>query len=393
MTCAIYCRLSREDEEKRQWESESIQNQRAILEEYARERGWQVYGLYCDEDYSGADAARPDFCRLLHDAEKGRFQIVLCKTQSRFTRDMELVERYIHGKFPLWGIRFVAVADHADTEEKGNKKARQINGLINQWYLEDLSENIRMVLDFKRQQGQYIAGRALYGYRKDPENKNRLLVDEPAAAVVRQIFRWYLTGVGPGQITQRLNDRGTASPACYKNPETEGGLWNKTAVSRILRNEMYAGVMVQGRRKKVSYKSAYCVDVPAERWFRVPGTHPPIIPPEQFGQVQELLRPRVRSDRRGRMGVLSGLVVCDRCGKNMVRTTNGQGREYLRCGGSISGSCTRHGVRVDRLCGLVGEKLGIGGELNRELAVMTVEKIVVGEVEQGAQTVEIWWKF
>lgn len=93
------------------------------------------------------------------------------------------------------------------------------------------------------------------------------------------------------------------------------------------------------------------------------------------------------------MGVLSGLVVCDRCGKNMVRTTNGQGREYLRCGGSISGSCTRHGVRVDRLCGLVGEKLGIGGELNRELAVMTVEKIVVGEVEQGAQTVEIWWKF
>jgi hypothetical protein len=222
-------------------------------------------------------------------------------------------------------------------------------------------------------------------------HRRRRLIHQQA--VVRQIFRWYLTGVGPGQIAQRLNERGTASPACYKNPETEGGLWNKTAVSRILRNEMYAGVMVQGRRKKVSYKSAYCVDVPAERWFRVPGTHPPIIPPEQFGQVQELLRPRVRSDRRGRMGVLSGLVVCDRCGKNMVRTTNGQGREYLRCGGSISGSCTRHGVRVDRLCGLVGEKLGIGGELNRELAVMTVEKIVVGEVEQGAQTVEIWWKF
>lgn len=393
MTCAIYCRLSREDEEKRQWESESIQNQRAMLEEYARERGWQVYDVYCDEDYSGADAGRPDFCRLLRDGERRRFQIVLCKTQSRFTRDMELVERYIHGKFPLWGIRFVAVADHADTEEKGNKKARQINGLINQWYLEDLSENIRMVLDFKRQQGQYIAGRALYGYRKDPENKNRLLVDEPAAAVVRQIFRWCREGKGPGQIAQKLNQAGTASPACYKEPEKTESLWNKTTVSRILRNEMYAGVMVQGRRKKVSYKSHCCVDVPAEQWFRVEGTHQGIIEPEQFRQVQQLLRPGGRADRSGRMGVLSGLAVCGGCGRKMVRTSNGQGRAYLRCGGSVNGSCTRHTIRVDRLCGLICEKLGISGELTRELAVMTVEKIAVEEAEEGEQRVEIWWKF
>ena len=114
------------------------------------ERGWDIYHIYCDEDYSGADSLRPDFNKMIVAAKEKKFQIILCKSQSRFTRDMELVEKYIHGLFPIWGIRFIAVADNADTEIKGNKKARQINGLINEWYLEDLSENIRMVFDMKR---------------------------------------------------------------------------------------------------------------------------------------------------------------------------------------------------------------------------------------------------
>lgn len=127
---ALYCRLSREDAEKN-GESESIQNQKALLCDYAKERGWDIWEIYCDEDYSGADSTRPAFNRLLAEAREGHFDIVLVKTQSRFTRDMELVEKYIHGLFPLWGIRFVAVVDNADTNVRGNKKARQINGLIN----------------------------------------------------------------------------------------------------------------------------------------------------------------------------------------------------------------------------------------------------------------------
>ncbi len=129
MTCAIYCRLSREDAEKIR-ESESIQNQKAMLADYAASQGWEVGAVYCDEDYSGADRDRPGWNAMLAAAERREFQIVLCKTQSRFTRDMELVEKYLHGLFPLWGIRFVAVVDHVDTDLKGNKKARQINGLI-----------------------------------------------------------------------------------------------------------------------------------------------------------------------------------------------------------------------------------------------------------------------
>ena len=143
--CAIYTRLSKEDEDKQQPESESIQNQKSLLISYAVERGWDIYHIYCDEDYSGADSLRPDFNKMIEAAKEKKFQIILCKSQSRFTRDMELVEKYIHGLFPIWGIRFIAVADNADTEIKGNKKARQINGLINEWYLEDMSQNVSLI--------------------------------------------------------------------------------------------------------------------------------------------------------------------------------------------------------------------------------------------------------
>ena len=160
--------------------------------------GWDIYAIYCDEDFSGIDSDRPDFNRMIQAAKQKKFQIILCKTQSRFTRDMELVEKYIHGLFPIWGIRFIAVADNADTEVKGNKKARQINGLVNEWYLEDLSENVRMVFDLKRREGKYIGGFPIYGYRKDPVDKNHIIPDPEAAEVVRQIFQ--LSQIGRAHV-------------------------------------------------------------------------------------------------------------------------------------------------------------------------------------------------
>ena len=293
--CAIYCRLSKEDAVKPAPESESILNQKRLLREYALAQAWTVVGLYCDEDYSGADAERPDFCRMLRDAEHGRFDILLCKTQSRFTRDLELAERYLHGLFPLWGVRFVAVADNVDTALRGNKKARQINALINEWYLEDLSENIRLVLESKRRQGQYIGSIPLYGYKKDPYDRHRLIVDEPAAAVVRRIYAGYLSGLGTQRITQLLNEAGIPNPSVYKNRTTAGsGLWSKGTVSRILRNEMYAGTLIQGRRKKLSYKSKRSVKVPPEEWVRIEGAHAPIISPADYMRAQTLLAARRR---------------------------------------------------------------------------------------------------
>ena len=189
---AIYCRLSKEDEEKSFDESESIRNQRELLLRWAAEHGYRIWRVYSDEDYSGADRTRPGFNAMLSDAQQGCFEVILAKTQSRFTRDMELVEKYLHGLFPEWGVRFIAVLDHVDTQDPAGKKARQINGLINEWYLEDLSGNVRAVLDHKRRSGCYIASFALYGYQKDPQDHNRLVIDPEAAAVVRRIFALYL---------------------------------------------------------------------------------------------------------------------------------------------------------------------------------------------------------
>ena len=371
--CAIYVRLSKEDGDRHGRESESIQNQKDLLIRYAADRGWEVVGIYCDEDYSGADRQRPDFNRMLQAAQDGEFQILLCKSQSRFTRDMELVEKYLHGLFPLWGVRFLAVADNADTQVKGNKKARQINGLVNEWYLEDLSENVRMVLDGKRRQGKYIGGAPLYGYRKDPADKNRLLVDGEAAGVVRDIFRWSLAGAGKQEIARRLNAQGVPGPARYKRERgwgpagpaaRPGGERSKTAVWRILRNEMYTGVMVQGRRRKVSYKSKAVVDVPQGQWFRVEGTHQAIVSWEVFQAVQQGLTLRSRSSGRGKAHRLSGLVKCLDCGSTMGRTEkrrrDGPGLPYLRCQGYAaegSGRCTRHSIRLDRLLELVSQRV------------------------------------
>jgi len=340
-----------------------------LLTRYAIDHGWDIYSIFCDEDFSGVDSDRPDFNRMIEAAKAKKFQIILCKSQSRFTRDMELVEKYIHGLFPIWGIRFIAVADNADTEVKGNKKARQINGLVNEWYLEDLSENVRMVFDLKRKEGKYIGGFPIYGYQKDPADKNHIIPDPEAAEVVRQIYQWSLEGHGRQNIAYLLNQRGIPNPTRYKaergwtcnHPiKNDFGLWNKVTVGRILTNEMYTGVMVQGRRRKVSYKSKVVIDAPESEWYRVEGTHEPIIDRATFEAVQRGLKLRTRTDGTGETHLLSGLVKCADCGSTMSKCSNGN-RSYLRCKlYADSGSqklCTRHSVRLDQLIDLISERI------------------------------------
>ena len=306
---------------------------------------------------------------MIEAAKQKKFQIVLCKSQSRFTRDMELVEKYIHSLFPIWGIRFVAVADNADTEVKGNKKARQINGLVNEWYLEDLSENVRMVFDLKRKEGKYIGGFPIYGYQKDPVDKNHLIVDPEAAEIVRQIYQWSLEGHGRQSIACLLNQQGIPNPTRYKaergwtcnHPiKNNFGLWNKVTVGRILTNEMYVGVMIQGRRRKISYKSKVIIDTPESEWYRVEGTHEAIIDRGTFEAVQRGLKLRSRTDGTGKAHLLSGLVKCADCGSAMSKCSNGK-RAYLRCklyaDSGREKLCTRHSVRLDQLIDLISDRI------------------------------------
>lgn len=341
MKAAIYCRLSEEDRNKQNEtdDSCSIQNQKTILLQYAMEQGWDIYDIYSDDDYAGADRRRPQFNKLLTDAEAHRFDIVLCKTQSRFTRELELVEKYIHGLFPVWGIRFVSILDHADTANKGNKKSRQINGLVNEWYLEDLSTNIRGVLTSRRQNGNHIGSFALYGYKKDPDVKGHLIIDEEAAAVVREVFTLFSKGYGKTAIARSLNERAIPNPTEYKrlkglryqHPKHENiTLWKYSAISHMLTNEIYIGNMVQGKSESISYKTKTCRPRPRDQWIVVKGTHEPIIDRKLWDRVQELLAEKAKPFDTGTIGLFARKVHCAYCGY-VLRSAKNRGRYYLQC--------------------------------------------------------------
>ena len=232
------------------------------------ERGWDIYHIYCDEDYSGADRLRPDFNRMIQAAKEKQFQIILCKANPALTRAYGVRWRNTsNGLFPIWGIRFISIVDNADTANKGNKKSRQINGLVNEWYLEDMSENIRSVLTNRRVNGFHIGAFAPYGYKKDPEQKGHLIIDEEAAAVVREVFTLFSQGHGKTSIARMLNDRGVPNPTEYKRrqglryqqPKRKNStLWKYFAISNMLVNEVYIGNMIQGKTGSVSYKTKQC---------------------------------------------------------------------------------------------------------------------------------------
>ena len=341
MKAAIYCRLSEEDKSKTpDNDSESIQNQKSMLLRYAMDEGWDIYDIYSDDDFKGADRNRPEWKRLLTDAEQRKFDIVVCKTQSRFTRELEMVEKYIHGLFPMWGIRFIGTIDHADTDNKGNKKSRQINGLVNEWYLEDMSESIKSALTIRRLQGFHIGSFALYGYKKDHDNKGKLLVDEEAAEVVREVFKLYASGYGKTYIARTLNDRGIPNPTEYKRikgyryktpPHKSGTLWKYSSISNMLKNEIYIGTMVQGKYGSVSYKTGKNKPRPKSEWIRVYNMHQPIIEKVLWDRVQGLLEINAKPFGTGKLGLFSKKARCLNCGY-IMRTAKSHGYHYLKCG-------------------------------------------------------------
>ena len=230
----LYLRLSKEDLDKCGGDnSESIINQRLLLTDHALAQGWTVVDTYIDDDYSGLYDDRPAFDRLIRDSKLGKFDIVLCKSQSRFTRNMEHLEKYLHHDFVLLGIRFVALADGVDTEVEGNKKTRQIYGLTNEWYSEDLSRNIRSVFRAKMKAGQFLGSFAPYGYLRDPEDRHQFVIDEYAAGVVRDVFKWKLEGISAGDIAVRLTGAGIPTPMDYKR--SQGMRYSTSSYNKICR--------------------------------------------------------------------------------------------------------------------------------------------------------------
>lgn len=338
---ALYVRLSREDRNKlnREDDSESIINQQTMLLEYCKQNQFDVYDIYNDEDFSGSDRERPDFNRMIADARDKRFDTIICKTQSRFARDMEIIEKYINGLFPIWGIRFISIVDNGDSMNKANRKSRQINSLVDQWYLEDLSENIRATLSSKRKQGLWVGAFTPYGYTKDPNNKNHLIIDEEAAEIVRYVFQLYLQGMGVTNIARRLNEERIPNPATYKQQHNQpfqnvngvcSDMWHTYSIQRMLSNEVYIGSVVQGTQENISYKSTKKRQKPKNEWDIVENCHEPIIDRETWDNVQKLRDSKPKSGKTGTPNVLARKVRCLDCGGSM-RVAYNKHMRYFRC--------------------------------------------------------------
>ena len=279
--CATYLRLSRSDGD--QQESNSIKNQRALLNDYmGKHPELHKFDEYVDDGYSGTNFERPDFKRMMQDIEKRNVNCIIVKDLSRFGRNYIETGRYLERIFPFMGVRFIAINDHYDSAEENDDKGRILipfNNLINDTYCRDISLRVRSHLDVKRKEGQFIGSFAGYGYRKDPKDKNHLIIDEYAAGIVQEIFKSKLNGMSSQRIASHLNELGVLPPNEYKRANGfnytcgfQAGLnqkWTVVSVNRILKNESYTGTLIQGKRRKINYKVKKSHDVGSENWIRV----------------------------------------------------------------------------------------------------------------------------
>lgn len=311
----LYIRLSREDEGE--GPSESVTNQRAMLLEFARQEGFPVFDLYIDDGYSGTTFQRPGFQRLLEDIEAGKVNLVITKDLSRLGRDYILTGHYLERYFPERGVRYISLLDGIDTiTDSAANDITPFRAILNDLYARDISRKIKSVKREKQRRGQFIGGKPMYGYKMHPTEKNKIVVDEEAAPVVRRLFALALEGLSCRKIAQRLNAEGVPTPARYCGRENIGsGLWRSEQISQMLRNETYLGHMVQGRRVKVSYKSKKCRRQEPADWVVVPNTHTPLVEEGTFRAVQALLDSRRHTRSRSYDFLLKGILTCKECGK------------------------------------------------------------------------------
>ena len=392
----IYLRLSNEDNDKtnKDDDSESIKNQRNLLTQYINKHPeFTLIDEYCDEDLSGAGTYRPEFERLIRDCENRKLDIVLCKSQSRFSRDMEIVEKYINNKFREWDIRFIGLSDNTDTDILENKKTRQINGLINEWYLEDVSNNIRSAFCAKMKQGEYISPFAPFGYEIDPSDNNKLIIDSVASEIVKNIFNLYLTGLGFTGIAKYLNSKEISCPSLYKyqkgiklnvnsNRHREEIKWTTNAIKTILTNEVYLGHLIQGKRTTISYKNHKIRNKDKSEWVKIKNTHKAIIDEETFSKVQMAMKERTKPMKTtGLVHIFSGKVFCLEC-DHYMRKKNSSKHEYLVCSNNRDGydNCiNKSSIRYDTLEGI------ILNEINKIIKKYYDNKILQSEYKKNNQ--------
>ena len=352
---ALYCRLSRDDEQDGL--SGSIKNQQAILEKYAQENGFKNTRVFIDDGWSGTNFARPAFTEIMELAEKGRIGTLIVKDHSRLGRNRLIVGQLLEEGFDSLGVRYIAIMDNIDTA-KGISDLVPMQDLFNEWHAKNTSQKVRNVFKSKGMSGAPLTTNPPYGYLKDPESKNGWIVDEEAAKIVRQIFAWCVDGLGPTQIAKHLKAAKVPTPTehwsnigrnCSNLPAVPYN-WCSDTVANILSKQEYCGDTVNFRSTTKSFKNKKKIERPPEEWQIFKNTHPAIIDREVFALVQELRKHRRRPTKSGIASPFSGLLYCADCGEKLYYSvTNNYKREqaYFFCSSYRKNSevCSAHYIR------------------------------------------------
>ena len=376
----LYYRLSQEDE--RQGESVSIDNQRTILRKYAEERGFEIHDEYIDDGISGTTFQRPEVQRLLDDAKTGVINTIIVKDLSRFGRNYIEVGQYVDYVFPAFGIRFIAIQDNVDTENRdsGAMEMMPIMNVFNEWHAANTSKKIRAVRRSNAKEGIYTAKKASYGYKMGTDKKRAPVIDEETAPIVKRIFERYASGMSPRKISEILNLEGIPSPATYaytqngqKPKPNVVGLWTAVTIREMLNKIIYIGHMPQLRWTSLSYKNHKRFRKDESEWTVVYNNHEPIISQELWDKVQERKK-SVAQGRKTKIGFthpLSGFLFCADCGNKMKLCT----------------SVSRKGTRLYHFdCGY-HLRYGKVYCFSHYIAASALEEIVLGDIREMAQRI------
>ena len=315
-----YLRLSREDGDKE--ESDSIGSQRSIIEEKIKQLGdeFELYDFYIDDGYTGLNTDRPSFQRMLEDIERKKVNCIITKDLSRLSRNNFEANYLLEIYFLENNIRYISILDNVDTYKKNsNNDIIQFKTLINDWYSKDISRKVKSGVWARKEQGLFVGAKAPYGYMKDENNKNKLIVNKEEAKIVKRIFQMYDSGSTMGQIAKKLQDEKVYCPSYNGFEKNKNGIygWNYSTISKILKNEFYLGNTVYGKVINLSYKSKKVKFVPREEWKVVANTHKAIISKELFDSVQKKIKLSQKAKTHIHTWILNGIALCKECGEPM----------------------------------------------------------------------------
>jgi DNA invertase Pin-like site-specific DNA recombinase len=339
---AIYCRLSKDDD-IRGGESSSIKTQKDLLGQYVKGNGWRVFDYYIDDGYSGIDFKRPGFERMIADIEEGKINMVITKDLSRLGRNYILAGQYTEIYFPSKGVRYIALNDNVDTIKNEHSIAPFVN-ILNEMYAKDISKKVSSAVRTKKSKGEFASSFAPIGYQKDPQNKNRLIVEEKGAAIVRRIFEMAKADMGSKKICHVLNDEGIPTPINHRKRllygiEPQPARWSTETVLAILKSRMYIGDMVQGVYECSKFNSGPHKRKPKDEWLIVTGTHEPLIDVDTWEYAQKMISARNHPTKNNIIQLFAGFVKCEDCGHALGYSTR-YNIEYYMCG-----TYRRHGTK------------------------------------------------